>query len=385
MDSMPSLVIGIDGDERITHWNKTTELQTGIDASYLLGRSLVDAWPQLAQHRDAIHDAIEMMEPVLRSGLRFELLGEIRQCDLLVFPVRSHGSQWAVLRVDDVTEKMRIEQLIIQTEKMMSLGGLAAGMAHEINNPLAGILQSVQNIQRRLDITRPMNIQAAEESGVDLPHVVEFLNKRQITEFLLGIRESGERAARIVQNMLSFTRGTTQERAKVDLTELADRVISIAATDYNLKKKYDFRHIEIVRDYESDMPLVPCSAMDIEQVLLNLLRNAAHALALRPEAATTPRIVLRIRRDGVYAAVSVEDNGPGMNKEVSRRVFEPFFSTKSPGEGTGLGLSVSYFIVTSNHRGSIELRTAPGEGACFTVRLPLQEDPVKVQSGRQEP
>ncbi len=373
MDSMPSLVIGIDGQERITHWNRTTELQTGLDAARLLGRPLAEALPQLAVYAADIRQAIERMEPVSRAGLRFGMLGADRICDLLVYPVRSQGVHWAVLRLDDVTEKSRIEQLIIQTEKMMSLGGLAAGMAHEINNPLAGILQSVQNIQRRLDPLRKVNIQAAQEYGMDMEQLAIFLESRQIPAFLQGIRESGERAARIVQNMLTFTRTTCQDRGSVNLGELADRVITIAATDYDLKKKYDFRHVKIVRDFEPDMPPVPCSAMEIEQVLLNLLRNAAHALALRNETSDPPRISLRIAREGDFALMSVEDNGPGMEKDVSRRVFEPFFTTKSPGEGTGLGLSVSYFIITRNHRGSIDLHTEPGKGSRFTVRLPLNE------------
>jgi signal transduction histidine kinase len=382
MDSMPSLMIGIDGGELITHWNRTTEIQTGLGASDMLGCPLTKALPQLAAYRNSIRDALEKMEPVSRTGLHFEFLGKSRQYDLLVFPVRSQDTQWAFLRLDDVTDRLKFEHLIIQTEKMMSLGGLAAGMAHEINNPLAGILQGVQNIQRRLDPALSANFDNALECGIDLSCLGRFLEKRQIGEFLQGIRDSGERAARIVQNMLNFTRTAVEDRSNVNLAELAERVVNIASTDYDLKKKYDFRHIEIIRDYEPDVPDVPCSSTEIEQVLLNLMRNAAQALALRTAGSPPARITLRTRREGSFASISVEDNGPGMDKDVSRRVFEPFFSTKSPGEGTGLGLSVSYFIVTRNHRGAIDLRTAPGEGACFTVRLPLADEaPAITETG----
>uniref|UniRef100_A0A7C4AFT1 histidine kinase n=1 Tax=Fundidesulfovibrio putealis TaxID=270496 RepID=A0A7C4AFT1_9BACT len=381
MDAMPSLMIGIDGNARITHWNHAARERTGLDDPQVLGKPLVEALPGFVPYMEPLLGALERLEPATLPGVSCTLGGETRHCDVMAFPVLHQGGRWAVVRVDDVTDRLRMDQLIIQTEKMMSLGGLAAGMAHEINNPLAGILQNVQNVQRRIQPDLPGNQAAAREAGVELERVGDYLERRGIPEFLRDIRYSGERAARIVQNMLSFTRSTcSQGKCPVRLDELADRVLTIAATDYNLKKKYDFRHISIVRDYAPDLPPVTCSPMEIEQVLLNLLRNAAQALAQRPEGeagADTPEPTIRIRlfRDGDCAVMEVSDNGPGMEKEVGRRVFEPFFTTKSPGEGTGLGLSVSYFIITRNHQGSISLDTAPGRGAVFTVRLPLAPGP----------
>jgi signal transduction histidine kinase len=139
-----------------------------------------------------------------------------------------------------------------------------------------------------------------------------------------------------------------------------------------LKKKYDFRRIEIVREYEPDMPRIPCTETEIEQVILNLLKNAAQAMIDIPPD-RKPTITLHLRREQRYAVIEVADNGPGMTEETRRRVFEPFFTTKEPGIGTGLGLSVSYMIVTQNHKGLMEVASTPGEGARFTVRLPLSK------------
>jgi signal transduction histidine kinase len=116
-------------------------------------------------------------------------------------------------------------------------------------------------------------------------------------------------------------------------------------------------------------------SVEIEQVLLNLLKNSAHALALNPPD-KEPRITLRLRREERYALIEVEDNGPGMNEKVRTRVFEPFFTTKEPGIGTGLGLSVSYMIVTQNHKGLMEVESTPGKGTCFKVRLPLSMEDI---------
>ena len=260
--------------------------------------------------------------------------------------------------------------MMVQTEKMMSVGGLAAGMAHEINNPLSGVLQSCQNIQRRLSPDFPANRQTAETLGLDLDQVRHYLESRGILDFIEGIQEAAIRAARIVADMLAFSRRSTAEFAPHQVEEMLEAVVRLATSDYDLKKKYDFKQIEIVRDYEPALNPVYCDHTEIEQVFLNLIKNAAQSLA--EGGASSRRITLRTRREGNYARVEIEDNGPGMDEKIRRRVFEPFFTTKPPGIGTGLGLSVSYFIVTEQHKGSITVASAPGKGACFVVKLPFE-------------
>jgi signal transduction histidine kinase len=152
---------------------------------------------------------------------------------------------------------------------------------------------------------------------------------------------------------------------------MLDTVVRLAASDYDLKKKYDFKQVEIVRDFDPELETLVCDHTEIEQVLLNLVKNAAQAMA----EGGTPlphRITLRTRREGDYGCLEVQDNGPGMDAQTQRRVFEPFFTTKAVGVGTGLGLSVSYFIVTEQHKGMMDVISSPGEGSCFRMRLPLQ-------------
>jgi signal transduction histidine kinase len=280
-----------------------------------------------------------------------------------------------VVRIEDATERARIQELMIQTEKMISVGGLAAGMAHEINNPLGIITQAAQNIERRVSPELPANRKAAEELGVSLEGIKAYFEKRQIPEFIGSIREASLRASRIIANMLQFSRcaGTTMQLASLGV--IIEQALELAAGDYDLKKKFDFRSIEIIRDYAPDMPEVPMVPVEMEQVMLNLLKNAAQAMIVNPED-RRPRITLRLRREERYALIEVEDNGPGMDEDVRRRVFEPFFTTKEPGMGTGLGLSVSYMIVTQNHKGLMEVESKPGKGACFRVRLPLPKENI---------
>lgn len=271
----------------------------------------------------------------------------------------------------DVTERLRIEELMTRTEKMVMISSMAAGMAHEINNPLGAILQHAQNIERRVSPDIPANVKAAAEVGVSLDLVRAYLEKRGIFGFIGHIRTAGIRASDIISNMLQFSRRSDSEVKYVSISTLLDKVLELAGTDYDMKKKYDFRRIELQRDYAADLPLVRVIVAELEQVLLNILKNAAQAMA-GAAMARQPQITLRTRSAGDKVVIEVEDNGSGMDEATRLRIFEPFFSTKEVGAGTGLGLSVAYAIVTKGHHGSIEVRSQPGEGSCVTITLPLQ-------------
>ena len=272
--------------------------------------------------------------------------------------------------IQDVTERRRMQEAIVQTEKMMSVGGLAAGMAHEINNPLGGILQNAQVLIRRLTSDTAVNTQAANNFGCSFEDISSFMKYRGILSGLEYIRESGERAANVVRDMLEFCRRSESHGATVDINVLLDKSIGLCATDYDLKKNYDFRNLSIVREYNQDLPIVPCSKTQIQQVLMNIVGNAAHALI----GTSSPRVTLRTGIDDGFVRIEIEDNGPGMDEATRRRIFEPFFTTKPVGEGTGLGLSVSYFIIKNNHRGTIEVVSELGKGAMFIIRLPLSKN-----------
>ena len=273
----------------------------------------------------------------------------------------------------DVTDRKRMDEMMIQTEKMMSVGGLAAGMAHELNNPLGGILQGVQNVQRRLSPDLKSNHAAAEEFGIDLQTLQLYLEKREIFPFLKGMMDSGKKASHIISSMLQFSRRSEAQMAPVDLAELMGKALNLAEKDYDLKKKYDFRDINIVEEFDSDFPLVPCNETEIEQVMLNLLNNAAQAMKEKGQV-DSPCIIIRLQLAGSMARIEIQDNGPGMVEEIKKRIFEPFFTTKPVGEGTGLGLSVSYMIITNNHKGTLEVVSEIGKGTKFIIQLPLKSE-----------
>lgn len=270
----------------------------------------------------------------------------------------------------DLTERKQARDLMVQAEKMAMVGGLAAGMAHEINNPIGIIIQNLQNIERRLSADSPDNLEVAEELGISLPLVRIYLEKRSVFKLLTKMYNAGERTAKIVSNMLQFSRKSDSERKMVALPDIIERALELAANDYDLKKKYDFRHINIVRDFAIDLPKVPVNTTEFEQVIINILKNAAQAMA--EFGAPEPEINLTAYREDAMAVIKVSDNGPGMDENTRKRIFEPFFTTKEVGVGTGLGLSVSYTLITQNHKGIFTVDSTPGKGAHFTIKLPLK-------------
>lgn len=274
----------------------------------------------------------------------------------------------------DITQRKNMERLVIQSEKMLSIGGLAAGMAHEINNPLGIIVQTAQNALRRLSPELPANILAAAQAGVDLDAVNRYLNDRHIPLYIADIVDAGLRAARIVRSMLNFSRRSDSIRSPQPINTLLDKAVELVLADFDISRNYDIKNIRFIRRYDPANPAGMFVETEIIQVFLNLIKNAAQAMAAKVFGQDRePAITLTTRRVGKSLVIDVEDNGPGMDAATSTRIMEPFFTTKVVGEGTGLGLSVTYFIVTNSYGGTLDVWSEPGQGTRFTVSLPCGE------------
>lgn len=271
----------------------------------------------------------------------------------------------------DITERRKMESLMIHSEKMVSLGGLAAGMAHEINNPLAGMLQNAQMALSRISPDNPANRKAAREAGITFEALHDYLEKRGVVIALNHISTSGLRAAKIVKNMLSFARKSSSVKRHEDLAEIIEKALELTWSDWDLKHTYDVKRVKIVHNYAPDMPNVLCEKSKIQQVFFNIIKNAAEAMSLSDKAGRDSKLIFHLSKWHDMALVEIEDNGPGMDLEIQKRLFEPFYTTKSVDQGTGLGLSVSYFIVVNDHKGKMEVESLPGIGSKFKIFLPI--------------
>ncbi len=246
-------------------------------------------------------------------------------------------------RVVERTEALaRSEKQIAQADKLASIGQLSSGIAHEINNPLGIILGYTQLLLR----------QEEPES--------------QKHEDLKTIEKHVKSCKSIVEDLLNFARSSPTRREQININEVIDDVL----TFIRHRSKLEPLHIET--DYDDAVPLMLMDEKKIKQVLINLLMNAAHATDNKGNI----RIATRFIPDSDRVAVSVKDDGYGIDRKNISRIFDPFFTTKPTGEGTGLGLAVSYGIV-KNHGGDIEVASRPGHGAEFTIFLPVTPNDKK--------
>lgn len=373
INSMPSVLIGVTREGMITHWNMAAHQATGISYDKALGFLLRDIAPELNIDCELIHRAINLQKTQKRENRQQGYGSQAKYSDLTIYPLLSCDIEGAVIRIDDVTLRVRLETMMIQNEKMNSLGELAAGVAHEINNPLGAILQSIQNIKRRISIDLTSNKTTAEELGLSLTDMNTYLKNRQVFDFLEDIKEAGERTTQIVKNMLEFSRAQDAQYDAINLVELLNRSIELALNSMRANQKEEAQITTKIRPhYPEHILQVPCSAVEVQQVILNLLSNAYHAFAdTKPQEELM--IDVRLSFSKTDAIIEIQDNGPGMDVWTQRHIFDPFFTTKEVGKGTGLGLSVSYFIITEHHQGSIAVDSTLNQGTTFIIHLPLEE------------
>lgn len=373
INSMPSVIIGVDEECRINQWNIEAEKIYGRSREAVLGKTLQEAVPELDDQLDRVADSLRSGKQEVDSMVRRYVDKQVRYETVAIYPLTEPGIEGAVIRIDDITERMNFEQMVMQSDKMLSIGGLAAGMAHEINNPLAVILGNVQNIIRQTSSGLRKNDAVARECGTCMEAVHDYMEKRGVFRKIDSIYEAGVRSSNIVSNMLSFSRKSDKVKGCYALPVLLDKTVDLVSGSYNLNEKYDFKQIEIIREYEGGVPDAWCESSEIQQVFLNLIRNGAEALQSKHYETGGPRFILRVKRAGNMVRVEIEDNGPGMDEKVSKRIFEPFYTTKEVGKGTGLGLSVSYFIVAEHHDGTMEVDSMPGEWTRFVIQLPTDK------------
>lgn len=263
---------------------------------------------------------------------------------------------------DVLSEKLeQANRQLLQSEKMAAIGQLAAGVAHEINNPVGYVYSNLQSLQSYLaDLFRLTDAVDTAQSVEDLRQIRKSIDydylRADLEDLLRESREGIERVKVIIAAMKDFSHIEEEEFRPADIHRGMDTTLNVVNNELKYKA-------EVVRDY-GDLPEVECILSQINQVVMNLLVNAAHAM----EAAGT--ITLRTRQDGDCVIIQVADTGKGIEQAHLNRIFEPFFTTKPVGKGTGLGLSLSFNIVEKHH-GQISVESTSGQGTTFTIRLPI--------------
>ena len=298
-------------------------------------------------------------------------------------------------RAKDAAERREQLQLEVgHAQKLESIGQLAAGIAHEINTPIQFIGDNVVFLKRAFDMLLPV-VESAQSIANDTSIASQVAALKQalrkakvaylgaeIPKAIEQTQEGIERVAKIVRAMKEVSHPSSGERQAVDLHRVIDSTVTVARNEW----KYV---AEVETDFDPNLPPLPCYSDEISQVILNIVVNAAHAIAdAQPEDGSgRGTITIATRHDETHAEIQIRDTGTGMPDEVVARIFDPFFTTKEVGKGTGQGLALVYHVVTKRHDGTISVDTAQGQGTTFTIRIPLvptspprSSDPVREQA-----
>ena len=359
VDTLPSIIIAVDRDMQVTQWNKKAWEYRSLPLADVLGKPLMDVYPDLKELQ-------EQLEQTLRTGSDYTVNGRLvkgekgrnRYEDISIYPLIFKNEEneadqvsGAVIRIDDVTEKNRMEFILSHARKMESIGQLAGGVAHDFNNMLAGIFSAAQLLQTTSD-----------------------LDERSM-RFINIIIEASERAGELTQKLLDFGRKTDIQKSVLDLSKVLES--SRALLERTLDKK-----IQLVVHEEAKNSLITGDSSSLQNAIINLAVNASHAMPEGGQLTFSTRNVYFDRRTcdtspfpispGDYIELEVRDTGTGIPDTILEKIFDPFFTTKEAGKGTGLGLTSVYSTV-KNHNGDIRVYSETGRGTSFHIHLPCSE------------
>jgi PAS domain S-box-containing protein len=389
LSSISSILIGVDEDDRISRWNAAAERVFKVAASEVVGKPFLECGIQwdwqgvlerisecLGKDRPSRLDDIRYQRPDGREGF----------LTLTVNPVRGEGGVVAgfLLLGTEVTEQKLLESQLAQAQKLESIGQLAAGIAHEINTPTQYVGDNTRFLQEafeellRLQERYAALVEAAKAGPVPpemLEEIEEAMDEADIeylsAEIPKAIQQSlegVERVATIVRAMKDFSHPGVEEKTATDINKAIESTITVARNEW----KYV---ADVVTDFDPSLPLVPCLAGELNQAILNIIINAAHAIAdvVGDGSNGKGTISVKTRRDGDCVEVRISDTGTGIPEGARSKIFDPFFTTKDVGKGTGQGLAITHSVIVQKHGGSITFETEVGKGTTFIIRLPIKE------------
>jgi len=357
--SMPLMLVGVNKDGQITQWNKRAEDIAGIKAADVLGKNLWDAYPVITVSPDQVSEALEKNETII---IKHSQRGQY-YFDITVYPLQDQVEPGVVILIDDVTKKILAENMLIQNDKISSMGELASSMAHDINTPLQSILFDLRNFQGLLtDSSQYMN--EIRSNGVP----------DELDRLLSHVYEKGEKMASIVQNLQDFARGRSDRKQLSNIVDLMEHTLELAGDVLSAPSGLRFRDIQIERNYEKDLPMIPCYVTELQQVFLSLFRHAFDALGRVDDPDHKPIIVIQMNVSYDSFWIRIQHNGVGLTSEEQLYLFEPFVrkDTSEVVYDAGKRLSFAYFIITEQHQGYMAVTSNINVGTTFHIQMQLK-------------
>ncbi len=346
--SMPSMLIGLNENSEITHWNRTAESITGFTDSQVLGKRLWDAYPSVTVDPQQVDKVFETREPeIIKHGQRGQYY-----FDITIYPLNG-PRPGVVLIIENVTQRSLAENMLIQRDKMASMGELAATMAYDINAPLRGILADVGQVADEI-----------AEKNILLDH----------QDLITDAIERGKQASAVINNLLAFSGAQRAEKKAADVVAILDHAIELAGDVLSGAGQVKFRDISLETQYQPELPKIDCYEAELQQVFLSLFRQAWQSFGdLEDASYALIRVSAREELDQLW--VTIEHNGRCLTPEEQQEIFEPFVQHTTPvnPKPTEVNnrLSFSYFIVTEHHGGEMAVTSNVDSGSAFHMQFHL--------------
>lgn len=381
VDTAPDAIVVCKSSGQVVSLNDTAKELFGIAPDRVPGLHvsvLVEKWEQgLAQnHAGAAKPNLTKMSTEYRGKHRD---GHLFPMEMTVSTWETGGEKMMTLISRDISKKRMLEAQLLQAQKLESIGQLAAGVAHEINTPIQYVGDNLRFIRDEFPALAEIirsgphhGTNAAQSSengeavcpdskGVDIEYSLE-----EIPKAIEQAIEGSERVAEIVRSLKEFSHPLSKEKARADINRAIESTVSVSRNEWKYVADLELK-------LERDLPLVPCYLGELNQVILNLVINAAHAIedVVGKKSGKMGKIVISTRKENDFAIIEIRDSGTGIPRAIRDRLFDPFFTTKQIGRGTGQGLAIAHAIIAEQHKGTITFDSVEGEGTTFVISLPL--------------
>ena len=385
ISAIDSMLIGLNQQGKVNLWNTQSELLFGLKSSETLGKVFTELpinWDDSSQVKQAVAEQAKRFEAIL-----YNLDGEYRVVGMSSFLVSDEGVHKGNLIIGtDLTENRALESQLVQAQKLESVGQLAAGVAHEINTPMQYLGDNLDFLEKKIGLLPPVinGLQKVlssdgEERELALSNLevatTKIKAKKFVDDLLDAITDSRDgvnHVSKIVRAMKEFAHPGQEEKMPVDINRALESTIAVSTNEW----KYV---AEISSNFDETSPIVLAFPVELNQALLNILVNAAHAVSDMTEGGAKGKgkitVATKLLSDAVQ--VSITDSGAGIPDDIKARIFDPFFTTKEVGKGTGQGLSIAHSVIVNKHGGRLLCESAPGEGATFLIQIPMESDGIE--------
>lgn len=347
--SLPLMLIGLNSRGNITQWNRQAEEVSGLKADEVFGNNLWQAYPSITITEKQVADVRTTQKPaIIKQSQRGQY-----HFDITIYPLENQSETDVVVLLDDVTQRIIAENMLIQRDKMSSMGELAASMALDIDGPLQGLISSVRDY-------------------------IEQHPDQQQNPSLNDALTRGEQTSAVINNLLDFSRERGGEQRLSNIMQLLDSSVQLATRLLSVPSGLSFKAVKVKRNYGNGIPDIPCYPAELQQVFLALFRHALQAMGETKRPDYQPELSLQVEKFYDALWIKIQHNGMGMSEEEQQYVFEPFFADP-PLERTpqhndynaGKRLSFSYFIITEQHRGQLAVTSDEDTGTTFHIELGL--------------